>query len=154
MEFSLTQIVIAALSSGGILSGLVTLGVFINKLLTDRRKTRQDREDKVIHDSVESKRLELEFEDKHAAAVVDNLWKLLDARDRHIASLKTDLQVCEEQSSLSRPMLIQVYKNVRAIRKEIESLNVMVLSDEDTNVFMRRFQIVKQLLDETENILP
>lgn len=148
-DFSWGQILIGLLSAGA-------MGTFIAfaKLVSDRLDKRAERmrakKKEEIDGAVEVKRLEMEG--KHSAS--DELWRINEWQAARIKELEAELEEQETKYSFSRPTVTKVYANIRAIRKEISHLNLMVMSEEDTNVFMRRFGEVLTLLDETESILP
>jgi hypothetical protein len=50
-------------------------------------------------------------------------------------------------------ILRKIYSHIREMRTELDSLNVMVLDEEQTNVFMRRFRNVKEILNKVEAVL-
>lgn len=145
--FTLSQIVITAIGSIGGLTGLISAAVAINKILTERRKVREQRQRDLIHDTIEGRRLDLEHSDRKEADALAAVWKIVDR-------LEHENEDIEKLATLTRPTIVKIARNLREMRKEIESLNLMILDEKETNVFMRRFQRVKELLDETENILP
>lgn len=150
MEPGTKEIILALIGGGGFLAGLISLFNAIAVRLDARRKNKkEDKAEQFLHVS-EAEKLKLEG-NKNAA---DLLWKIIEEKNAEIRELKTEVEDAEKFAALTRPNVIKLAADVRAIRKEIESLNVMVLSEEDTNVFMRRFQAVKVLLDDIESILP
>lgn len=150
MEFTTKEIILAILGSGALVGGIISALTFVSSYVDKRRERAKEKSNELIHDSIEAKRLQGELQTTKDNTVIENLWKLIEEYKREIEDLERDLKA----ASMSRATVNTVYRNIRAIRKEIESLNVMILSEEDTNVFMRRFQTVKQILDETENLLP
>lgn len=144
--FTGRELLIAILGSGGFIGGLVGLLSFLSSRI-DKRRQRLDKEQHMhVSQSTDMRRFELDKEN----SVQQQLWKIIEEREAECKELETALK----ESTLSRPQILKIGKNIREMRKEIESLNVMILDEEQTNVFMRRFQTVKQLLDETEGMLP
>jgi predicted RNase H-like nuclease (RuvC/YqgF family) len=150
MGLSWQEIIIAFLGGGGILAGLISALNFISARLDTRRKNKkEDREEALTH-STESERIKLDGNKN----TNDILWRVIEEKNDEIASLEKKVEDAEKFATLTRPNVIKLAKDVRDIRKEIESLNLMILNEEETNVFMRRFQNVKVLLDDIEAILP
>lgn len=150
MDLGWKEIMIAILGGGGLLAGLISLLNFIATRLDARRKNKkEDKAEQSLH-TTETERLKLEG-NKNS---IDLLWKIIDEKNIEICELKIEVTNAEKFATLTRPNVIKLAADIRLIRKEIESLNLMILNEEETNVFMRRFQNVKVLLDDIENILP
>lgn len=144
------EVVVAIVGSGGLIAGSISLFSFITGRLDVRRKRLKETLAKEISQTADMKRFDLD-----ATNLVHNqLWEIIKERDVKITALEGEIEVLDEKAILQRPTILKVYANLRAMRKEIESLNLMILNEEETNVFMRRFQTVKVLLDETEAMLP
>lgn len=154
MEWTPEKIVLAVLGSGGFITGIVMAFNAIAARLDARRKRLEEAELKRIADAVELKRLEAITGEKSSETLIQNLWKIIESKNVEIEGLKQEINECEKKATLDRPVINQVYAKLRAMRREIESLNVMVLNEEETNVFMRRFNTVKALVEETEGLLP
>jgi chromosome segregation ATPase len=127
---------------------------FVTVRLDARKARLAAAETNRIADSIEVRKLEADTETRGNDSLVANLWKFIAEKDAEIAELKKEIEECEAAAKLNRPTINKIYAKLRAMRTEIESLNVMVLNEEETNVFMRRFNQVKLLLDETEGLLP
>lgn len=142
-SFTSKDILLAFIGSAGILGGVMTVISFIVGRIDKRRERIREERDLEVSHSVGIDRVRLDS----ATATEAALWKI-------IQELKESLAEEKRFATLTRPNVIKIAADVRAIRKEIESLNLMILNEEETNVFMRRFQTVKQLLDQIETILP
>lgn len=153
-EYSAKEIALAVVGGGGLIGGCVALFSFVAARLDARTQKTEADEKRRLADAVEMRRIEAEREGRDADALVENLWKLIGEKDSELKAQRLEIADLETKATTNRPMLLKVYANLRAMRREIESLNVMVLSEEETNVFMRRFQTVKVLLDDTESLLP
>lgn len=121
----------------------MTVISFIVGRIDKRRERHKEEAEMELSHSAEADRIKLDSKNSTEAA----LWKIIE-------ELKENLAEEKKFATLTRPNVIKIAGDVRAIRKEIESLNLMILNEEETNVFMRRFQTVKQLLDQIETILP
>jgi capsule polysaccharide export protein KpsE/RkpR len=124
--------------------------VWISGRLDKRKERIKALSESEIANRTEMKRYELDANN----AVHTQLWEIIKEQKAEISELQEELKEVESTATLQRPAVNKIYANLRAMRKEIESLNLMILSEEETNVFMRRFQAVKLLLDETEGLLP
>lgn len=150
MEASWMQIILAVLSSGGIIGTIISVLIYASGRM-DKRRERMDKQKQLdVSQTADLKRLELD-EDK---SIEGALWRIIEEKNDEIAQLKAEVSDVTNTSSLSRPRVTQIYKAVRLMRKEIDSLNLMILNEEETNVFMRRFRAVKDYLDEIETSLP
>lgn len=150
LEFTAKEIIVMVLGSGGFIGGLISLFVFITGRL-DKRKERTKEELKTqISQSADMKRFELDSSN----AVHAQLWEIINAQQTHIANLEKDAEELEAKAILQRPTILRIYANIRAMRSEIDGMNVLIMSNDDTSVFMKRFSALKTLLNETEGMLP
>jgi len=156
MEFTVPQIVWTALVSSGVVGGIWTLFVFITGRLDIRRKRIAEERAKDISSSADIGRLKLESE-SHAH---DLLWKIIEEHKQEIKDLRTEvrelkaeLEAAENDERLKRPDVMHIYECVRQIKNEMDSLNIMLLSDEETNVFARRWGNIKTIMVDLESTL-
>lgn len=149
-DFSWATIVVAAIASIGGISGLVSLVSFVAARLDNRRKRIDAQHDKRLHDSVEFKKLQGASDN----TLIENLWKIIADKDRENDELKAELDECNKKYSFSRPITTTVYQNARGIIAEIEAMNIMILDEEQTQVFMRRFAKMRELALEIQKVLP
>ena len=154
MEWTTEKIVILIFGGGGTITGLVLLFNAIAARIDIRNERKKKADLDRIANAVEVKRLQADTDERSAETLVSNLWKLVETKNKEIAELKQEIEQLEKEGKLTRPVINQIYAKLRAMRKEIESLNLMILNEEETNVFMRRFGAVKMLLDEAEGLLP
>lgn len=148
--FSWWQIFAAIGGSAGFITAIIAAFNAVTARLDARKKRIAGGVESKIANAVEVKRLQAETDGKTQDSLVGNLWKIIEAKETEIAKLEKELEQTEQHSSLSRPTITKIYIQLRAMRKEIESLTVMRLDDEQTNVFVRRFEKVKECLDEIE----
>lgn len=147
---TLKELVLLITGSGGLIGGIVAAFVFTTSRLDKRRERIKEKQRQDISESADMKKFELDSQN----SVHDHLWEIIREKDAEIQRLSNEIEDIEKTSTIQRPVVLKIYANLRSMRKEIESLNLMILSEEETNVFMRRFQTVKVLLDETEGLLP
>lgn len=154
MGFTVQEVVIAILGSGGLIGGLVVAFNAITSRLDARRKRLEEADQKKISTAIEGRRLEIESAGRGTDALIANLWKMIDDKDKELEEVKAELDECNKKYSFSRPVTTVVYRNARAIISEIEAMNVLVLNEEQTQVFMRRFTRMKELATEIQEVLP
>lgn len=153
-EWTAKDIILTVLGSGTFIGSVIVVFNFITARIDARRQRIEATSQRKLADAIEVKKLEVEAEGREVDSVRAAMWKLLEERQGEITALKIEIEGLKRQAILDRPLITQIYAKLRAMRKEIESLNLMVLSEEETNVFMRRFNKVKEILDETEGMLP
>jgi hypothetical protein len=141
---------LTAIISGSLVGSVIPLANFISGRLKERRERIEAANRKKVSDAVEVKRLEIESKDKQTATTEAALWKLLEERETEIADLKVELKECEKGARLERPLINKVLANLRTMRRDLEALNT-VKRDVDEHA---RFVHVKELLDQTEELLP
>lgn len=144
------EVLILLLGSGGLIVGLIPLFTYLSARLDARRLRKKEEAKTELSNSADIRRLELDS----TSAVQTELWGIIEAQKEHIRTLENELSELDKKAVLQRPAILNIYANIRAIRAEIESLGVMALDDAATQIFMKRFNAVKCLLDETEKILP
>jgi uncharacterized protein YlxW (UPF0749 family) len=159
-EFTISQVLLILSGTGGFIVVLIKAFTFIGQQLDARGKRKDDRERHRLEDSVEARRLVLDYSERGERNTITELWKLNDDKDEETKELKTEirelenkLKDAEKAERLNRPTIMRIYTYVRGIRTELDSLNVMVLNEEETNVFMRRFRNVKELIGKIEDVL-
>lgn len=145
-EYSASQYVLLFSGVVGGVIAIIKAGAFIAKELEARRQRK-------IGDIVEVRRLQLDYSDKGIERELIQAWKIVDEKDEQLAEVKAKLKESEQAERLNRPTIMKIYKHIRAIRLELDSLNVLVLDQETTNVFARRWNKVKAEMDEIEAIL-
>lgn len=139
----------ALFGSGGFVLAGISLFKFINELLTQRR-TKQKEE---LADSTLLQRLQLEAGSKGQDNLTDNLWKIIGEKNAEIVDLKQEVRDCEKAEKLTRPAVSRIYECIRKIKNEMDSLNIMIMSDEETNVFARRWGNIKAIITDLEDSL-
>lgn len=154
MDFTISQIIITAIGSIGGLTGLVTAAVFINNVLSERRKAREERDQRRISESAEGRRLELEFSGKQNDSVRDEVWRIIAEQKIEIEKLEAEIERCEVEAAFSRPKVAKMYTNLRLMEEELNHLNMMVFDQEQTNVFMKRLANAKFYIHEQRGLLP
>lgn len=148
-EYSTIQIVVAALGSSGIVGASWTLFVFISGKLEARRKKQEEDRKKEISNAADLRRVEAET----GESATKLLWDLIRELKSEVKDLKADLEAAEQAEILTRPAVMHIYECVRQIKNEMDSLNIMLLSDEETNVFARRWANIKAIMVELEATL-
>lgn len=149
-----TEIILAVLGSLGGLAGLVSFAAFVGTRLDIRRKRIQTATDKQNNDSVESRRIQLEYDGKDKESLVTNLWKMVDQLKARNVELEDEADENDKQFSFNRPVKTKIDQKARSIVSEIDAMNVLMINDEQTQIFMRRFSKVKELAIEIQDILP
>lgn len=146
MDFTTREVLLAILGSGGLIGGLISLLVFISSRIDKRRENIE----KDIHNSVEHKRLE---HDK-SSSVEQALWKIIDSKNKEIEILESKAKDLEATTALTRPIITNILSLIRSMRKELDSINVIMMGQEETSIFFQRWTAVKKGLDELEKLLP
>lgn len=149
MEFTTKEIILAVLGSGGFIGGFIAIFVFITARLDKKRERDKALLESEITKTSDMKRFELDSSN----SVHSQLWEIINEHKAENKLLSEQVEELERIAVLQWPTRLKIHANLRQMRKEIESLNLMILSEDETNVFMRRFQTVKVLLDETEGML-
>lgn len=149
MDFSWSQIALALFGSGGFIVGAVTLFKAFNDALAARRKRIDDKRRQEITNSAEFRRLDTDESDR----VVTNLWKIIEQERLENEELRAEVADLKRAEKLARPTISKVFRIIRQMRYELEQVNVMLLSQEETNIFVRRWNAVKQFADDLENLL-
>jgi hypothetical protein len=152
-EFTTTQFLAYLTIAGGAIAGVIKIFTFISHQLDARRKRIEAREQKKLDASVEARRLTLDYSEKGERNTITELWKLVDDKDEEIKDLEAKLKEAEKAERLNRPTIMKIYGYVRDIRNEMDSLNIMLLSEEETNVFARRWGNIKVIIQNLEAVL-
>lgn len=85
-------------------------------------------------------------------AVETNLWKMLDAKSTEITLLKTEISLLEGDS-LNRKKVTEIINIIRQMTKDIDSIKVVLLSNEDTQFFHDKLMSIKKGIAKLEEIL-
>lgn len=144
------ELVMAIMGSGGIIGGLVSLLVFIAGRLDRKRDRDQEELETSIHSSAEFKRIKLE----EKSSVEQSLWRMMEAKDAEIKALREEIAELERTQTLTRPVINNIITIIRAMRKELDSIKVIMLSDEETKYFQARWIALGDKLNELENLIP
>ncbi len=135
-------------------AGVLVFGLIKGfSLITHELDARRQRAEARIGDSLEIQRLKLDYSGKGTEALIEKLWKLNDDQEREIKELKAELEDAEKAERINRPTIMKIFTIVREIRNEMDSLNIMLLNEEETNVFARRWGNVKIHLTQLEAVL-
>lgn len=153
MEYTWKEIIFAALGSSGLIGGVVTAFVFVAGRLDARRKRMDDARSEAIHDSVELKKISMDAALQGNEAIVTSLWRIIEEKNKELAALKADLDDCEKGDRLSNRNVNKIFASLRSVKNEMDSINIMVLGEEETNVFARRWHNIKHILDDLEKTL-
>jgi chromosome segregation ATPase len=151
--FSSSQFLLILSGASGAIVVLIKIFTVIAAELDARRKRHEAGEQKRLGEAVEIRRLQLDYTGKGTDTLVENLWKMIGEKEKEIEDLKKELDDSEKAERLNRPTIMRIYSHIREMRTELDSLNVMVLDEEQTNVFMRRFRNVKEILNKVEAVL-
>lgn len=152
-NLSLSQAIMGLSAAGGGVVVLIRIATFVAKELDARRQRIEDRDQKRLEASVEARRLTLDYSEKGERNTVTELWKLVDDKDEEIKDLEAKLKDAERAERLNRPTIMRIFHHVRAMRSELDHLNLLVLGEEETNIFMTRFRNTKEILGKIEGIL-
>lgn len=140
----------AVLGSIGGIGGIIAIARFVSERLEVRRKRIDDGDKRKIADAVEVKRLELAAEGQKTVSVEAALWKLIEEKQNEITDLRIRVIDCEKKATLDRPLINKLYMNIRAMRRDLDSLHKVRRTQEESERFTR----VRELLDATEAMLP
>ncbi len=146
-EYSGFQIFVATAASSGLAGFLWTAFVFFNGKLEARRKRLKEEREKDISQAAELGRLKVDTDSR----ANEHLWRIIDEKTLQIKELKAELEEAERAELLTRPIAMHVLECVRLIKNEIDSLNLMILNEHDTNVFSRRWGNIKAIIGDLEN---
>lgn len=154
MEFSWTQILLAAVGSIGGVSGIVGFLVFITGRMDKRRERFRTEKSEAIHETAEIRRLELEFSHKSDDAVKSELWRLIGEQKEEIKMLKAELEESDNANSMSRPTIQRIYIASRKIRRQADNLNFLIMKEMPYSDLAKEAEILLQDIDELEKNLP
>lgn len=154
MDFTWTQILVAAVGSIGGVSGVVTLLVFITGRIDKRREREKAAQDKAIHETEGIRRLEYEFAQKTDEAVKAELWRLIGEQKEEIRLLKAEIEESEAHQSLSRPAIQKIYNASRKIRRQVDNLSFLVMKETAHDDLAKEVEILRQDVEELEKSLP
>jgi hypothetical protein len=134
----LKEWVLAISGSGGIIGGLVAFAVFVYGRM-DKKK-------------------EMETTDSHSYVdgqknIVDALNQILESKNAEIARLESKLTEGEGKGILTLPKIQKISAEMRVMREALSKLNVLIMNDEETNIFAERFATVKQGILNIEHII-
>lgn len=132
------ELFLAISGSGGIIGGLVTLAVFVYSRI-DKKKERQSSD---YHEYATAQK-----------NVVDALNKMLADKDAEIEKLQQKLNDGENKGILTLPKIQKLNAEIRTMREALSRINVLVMSQEETNIFAERFATIKEGIAHIEEIL-
>lgn len=141
-DLTIREILIAILGSGGIIGGLFVAFNFI----AGRFDKYRERKKMNISEAAEIRRVELQVKAQSDNDLVTNLWKLVEAGRKEIEEL-------ERAERLARPTVVRVYRIIREMRAELDKLHIMVLGEQETAIFAKRWNNIKKLADQLEAII-
>lgn len=153
MEFTWKEILVTALGSGGLLGGIITFFVFITGRLDARRKRIEDKKAIDISESVELKKLQVQSIQTDTGILITNLWAIINDQKAEIKCLTDELANCEDGDRLSIANVNRIFEYIRQIKNEMDSLNLMLLNDEETNIFAKRWGNIKSIMIDLEKLL-
>jgi peptidoglycan hydrolase CwlO-like protein len=116
----------------------VTLAVFVYSRI-DKKKERQSSD---YHEYATAQK-----------NVVDALNKMLADKDAEIEKLQQKLNDGENKGILTLPKIQKLNAEIRTMREALSRLNVLVMSQEETNIFAERFATIKEGITHIEEIL-
>lgn len=154
MDFTWTQILLAAVGSIGGVSGVVGLLVFITGRIDKRRERLKAEKSEAIHETAEIRRLELEFTHKTDDAVKAELWRMIGEQKEEIKLLKTELEESDNANSMSRPTIQKIYIASRKIRRQVDNLSFLIMKETPYSDLAKEVEILRQDVDELEKNLP
>lgn len=134
----LKELLIVVSGSVGIIGGLIPVAVFVYSRL-DKKKEQHAGD---LH----------EYNDAQKS-VVDALNKIIETKDAEIAKLQAKLESTENKGILTLPKLQKIMAEIRTMREALSRLNVLVMSQEETNIFAERFATIKEGIAHIEEIL-
>jgi len=134
----LKELLIVVSGSVGIIGGLIPVAVFVYSRL-DKKKEQHAGD---LH----------EYNDAQKS-VVDALNKMIETKDAEIAKLQAKLESTENKGILTLPKLQKIMAEIRTMREALSRLNVLVMSQEETNIFAERFATIKEGIAHIEEIL-
>lgn len=134
----LKELLIVVSGSVGIIGGLIPVAVFVYSRL-DKKKEQHAGD---LH----------EYNDAQKS-VVDALNKMIETKDAEIAKLQAKLESTENKGILTLPKIQKLNAEIRTMREALSRLNVLVMSQEETNIFAERFATIKEGIAHIEEIL-
>jgi len=134
----LKELLIVVSGSVGIIGGLIPVAVFVYSRL-DKKKEQHAGD---LH----------EYNDAQKS-VVDALNKIIETKDAEIAKLQAKLESTENKGILTLPKIQKLNAEIRTMREALSRLNVLVMSQEETNIFAERFATIKEGIAHIEEIL-
>ncbi len=129
---------LAISGSGGIIGGLVTFAVFVYSRM-DKKK---EHESANYHEYADAQK-----------NVVEALNKMLESKNAEIERLQHRLDEGEDRGILTVPKIQKINAEMRTMREALSKLNVLIMNDEETNIFAERFSTVKQGIANIEKII-
>lgn len=131
METSTREILVLVVGSGGAIGGIVSLLMFVVARF-DKRKDQQD---------------------VTSNTVLSAYQAIVDERNHEIERLKSEIKEYELSDTLSRPKVAKIFVQIRLIWAAFGRLNLMILTQEETNIIAEKFDIIKNAVKEIEDIV-
>lgn len=147
--YSWFQLGVAFVGSSGLVGGLWTAFVFFSGKLEARRKRLVEERAKEISSTADLRRIDIDT----GAQGTKLLWDIIAEQKAEIKDLRAELEAAEKAERLDRVSVMTIYECVRQIKNEMDSLNLMILSDHETNVFARRWGNIKTIMISLEATL-
>jgi hypothetical protein len=154
MDWTIEKLLLLGSLVGGFVAGLIKVFGVITARLDARRKRIDDAKVREIATAVEVKKLQADTDEKSHAALIQNLWQIIESKNDEIAECKREIEELEKTGKLTRPVITKINAKLRAVRREVESLAILISNAPEAEVFMQRFATLNTLLDQTEELLP
>lgn len=132
------ELFLAISGSGGIIGGLVTFAVFVYSRM-DKKK---EHEVANYHEYADAQK-----------NVVEALNKMLESKNAEIERLQHRLDEGEGKGILTVSKIQKINAEMREMREALSKMNVILLSDQDTNIFAERFTTIKNGITNIEHII-
>lgn len=139
-----------------ITAALVAIGAAVKvfkdvaERIDQKRKEREEKAKLEKTESVENRKLDQEIRTLNFQQLRD---LLTDCR-AECKALKEEIDERDKTDSLSRPTITKLYQSMRAVGRQIDTCELLLIRGESRENVIAEFEILKQKFVETESLLP
>lgn len=142
-QFSWLQLILAIGGSGGLVVTALTLAKYLSERFDIRSGKKEKRDEK-------NRELELELSRDSS----NEVWKIVDAKQKEIDSLKEEILALKEENKLSRPVVRDIYRTLTHLEERAKALRVAQCPPEVVDVINDRINEFLAGIGEARDLLP
>ena len=154
MDYSPTAIITTVGACIALIAGAVKvfrdISDKIDQKKDQKRKERDEKDKQHLSEAAEMKKLDNEAR----AQNYENFKALLNYYKDRVEKLEKEIEERDDATSLSRPTITRLYQSMRAVGRQIDTCELLLMRGETRENVMVEFEILKQKFVETESLLP